>query len=113
MALRSYRILGALLFAASLFALVLAAAREAAIAGGLVGAPTLLLFLATRARIALTGLILMTLTTFGCALFSALLLRDVALLGVSVLQILALMLLDGREHSNWLAREIGADRLAV
>lgn len=109
MALRSYRILGALLFAASLFALVLAAPREAAIAGGLVGAPTLLLFLATRARIALTGLILMTLTTFGCAL----LLRDVALLGVSVLQILALMLLDGREHSNWLAREIGADRLAV
>jgi hypothetical protein len=104
---------GGALFATSLAGLGLTAPREAAFLAGAIGLLALLLFLATRNRIAFIVLIVLTTATFGCALFGALMLQHVAPLALSAVQIVALALLEGRQTPDWIVREVGSGRVAA
>jgi hypothetical protein len=91
------------LFAASLIYLAVAAPNAVAIAFAIGAGSCLGLYGITGARFWLTIVTMLMLAVSACGLFVALMLGSYMLLPVTIAQIVAVMLMEGRERRDWIA----------
>ena len=96
------------LFAASLIYLAVAAPNAVAIAFAVGAGACLGLYGITGSRFWLTVVTMLMLAVSACGLFVALMLGSYMLLPVTIAQIAAVMLMEGRARRDWIAAATGA-----